>query len=103
MSSKFYVLTKHAWYILDLPSEQYAPFFRRLWLMHRVAHLLVSMALASPRLTYKDFVSALHITPDSPDEVSVALTIIGRELNENDIQSTDIVCISRFPACCITL
>lgn len=55
------------------------------------------MALDSPRLTYEDFVSSLHITPDSPDEVSVALTIIGRELNENDLQSADIVCISMFP------
>jgi DNA (cytosine-5)-methyltransferase 1 len=103
MSSKFYILTKHAWYILDLPSEQYAPFFHGLWLRHRVAHLLVSMALASPRLTYKDFVSTFHITPDSPDEVSVALTIIGRELNENDVQSADIVCIPMFYVCCITL
>ncbi|KAG2063855.1 S-adenosyl-L-methionine-dependent methyltransferase [Suillus decipiens] len=90
LDDKFYILTKHAWYILDLPSEQYAPFFRGMWLRHRVAHLLVSMALASPRLTYKDFVSALHITPDSSDDISVALTIIGRELNENDIQSADI-------------
>ncbi|KAG2037322.1 S-adenosyl-L-methionine-dependent methyltransferase [Suillus americanus] len=90
LDDKFYILTKHAWYILDLPSEQYAPFFHGLWLRHRVAHLLVSMALANPRLTYKDFVSAFHITPDSSDEVSIALTIIGRELNENDIQSADI-------------
>ncbi|KAG1743398.1 S-adenosyl-L-methionine-dependent methyltransferase [Suillus lakei] len=90
LDDKFYILTNHAWYILDHPSEQYAPFFRGLWLRHRVAHLLVSMALANPRLTYKDFVSALHITPDSPDEVSIALTIIGRELNENDIQSDDV-------------
>ncbi|KAG1798810.1 hypothetical protein EV424DRAFT_1440198 [Suillus variegatus] len=90
LDDKFYILTEHAWYILHLPSEQYAPFFRGLWLRHRVVHPLVSMALASPRLTYEDFVSSLHITPDSPDEVSVALTIIGRELNENDLQSADI-------------
>ncbi|KAG2133739.1 S-adenosyl-L-methionine-dependent methyltransferase [Suillus clintonianus] len=90
LDDKLYILTNHAWYILDRPSEQYVPFFRDLWLKHRVAHLLVSMALANPRLTYKDFVSALHITPDSPEEVSVALTIIGRELDENDIQCDDI-------------
>ena len=89
--SKLYILTKHAWYILDRPSEQYAPFFRGLWLKHRVTHLLISMAMANPRLTYEDFVDALHITPDSPDEISVAMTIIGRELDEKDVQCDEIV------------
>ncbi|KAG0701495.1 hypothetical protein DFH29DRAFT_1000139 [Suillus ampliporus] len=90
LDDKLYILTNHAWYILDRPAQQYAPFFRGLWLMHRVTHLLVSMSLANPRLTYEDFISALHVSPDSPNEVSVALTIIGRELNENDVQSDDI-------------
>ncbi|KAG2124322.1 hypothetical protein BD769DRAFT_1388857 [Suillus cothurnatus] len=48
--------------------------------------------LNNPRLTHKNFVSTLHITPDSPDEVSIALTIIGHELNENDVQSAAIKC-----------
>jgi DNA (cytosine-5)-methyltransferase 1 len=57
------------------------------------------MAMANPRLTYEDFVAALHIVPDSPDEISVALTIIGRELGENDIQCDEIVCIVKVPLC----
>jgi DNA (cytosine-5)-methyltransferase 1 len=55
------------------------------------------MAMANPRLTYEDFVAALRIVPDSPEEVSVAMSIIGRELDENDIQCDEIVCICKFP------
>jgi len=55
------------------------------------------MAMANPRLTYEDFVTALHIVPDSPDEITLALDIIGRELDENDIQCDEIVSISSFP------
>ncbi|KAG1724751.1 S-adenosyl-L-methionine-dependent methyltransferase [Suillus paluster] len=90
LDDKLYILTDHAWYILDRPSQQYTPLFRGLWLKHRISHLLVSMSLVNPQLAYEDFVSALHVAPDSPDEVSVALTIIGRELDENDIQSDEI-------------
>ncbi|OJA16031.1 hypothetical protein AZE42_04288 [Rhizopogon vesiculosus] len=92
LDDKLYILTKHAWYILDRPSEQYAPFFHGLWLKHRITHLLVSMAMANPRLTYEGFIAALHIVPDSPDEVSIALTIIERELDENDVQCDEIKC-----------
>ncbi|KAG2029571.1 S-adenosyl-L-methionine-dependent methyltransferase, partial [Suillus americanus] len=90
--SKLYVLTDHSWYILDRPSTQYAPFYRGLWLKHRVTHLLVSMSMANPQLGYEDFVHSLHITPHSPEEVSVSSIILGRELNENDVQCADVKC-----------
>jgi len=53
--------------------------------------------MENPRLTYEDFVAALHIVPDSPDSISLALDIIGRELDENDIQCDEIVGVSSFP------
>jgi len=50
------------------------------------------MAMENPWLTYEDFVDTLHITPDSPDEISVAMTIIGGcKLNEKDVQCNEIV------------
>jgi hypothetical protein len=37
------------------------------------------------------YAGIFYITPDSPDEISVAMTTIGRELDEQDVQCDKIV------------
>ncbi|KAF9227783.1 S-adenosyl-L-methionine-dependent methyltransferase [Gyrodon lividus] len=90
LDSNIYILTQYAWYILDMPSFRYKPFYTGLWLKHRILHLLVSSAMSQPRLKYQDFVKSLKVTPESPEEISIALRMIGRSITEEDLQSDDV-------------
>lgn len=93
--SNIYILTQYAWYILDLPSPLYSPFYTHFWLKHRVLHLVVSSAISRPRLRYDDFICSLDVSPTSDDDVAVSLKILGRSITEDDVQSDDVVCIFR--------
>ncbi|KIJ10522.1 cytosine-5--methyltransferase [Paxillus involutus ATCC 200175] len=90
LDSNIYILTQHAWYILDMPSSHYKPFYTGFWLKHRILHLLVSSAMSQPRLTYQDFVKSLKITPESPEDIRIAQRMIGRSITEGDLQSDDV-------------
>jgi hypothetical protein len=46
------------------------------------------------------YAGIFHITPDSPDEISVAMTTIGRELDKKDVQCDEIV---RITVCSLML
>lgn len=94
--SNIYILTQYAWYILDIPSPLYNPFYTSFWLKHRVLHLVVSSALSRPRLSYDDFIRSLDVSPTSDDDVAVSLKILGRSITEDDVQSDDVVCLFLF-------
>ena len=86
-----YLRTKSAWYILDMPSVTYSPFFTGFWLQHRVLHLVVTAAITNARITYDAFIKSLKVTPDSSDAVAIAVKMLGRELVEDDIKSDEVV------------
>ncbi|KAG9318606.1 hypothetical protein JVU11DRAFT_699 [Chiua virens] len=85
-----YILTQHAWYILDIPSLLYKPFYTSFWLQHRILHLVVSSAISNPRLSYDVFIHSLHVTPASDDDVAISLKILGRSITEHDVKSDDV-------------
>ncbi|KAL4067750.1 hypothetical protein V8B97DRAFT_1915370 [Scleroderma yunnanense] len=85
-----YILSQHAWYILDMPSSVYKPFYVGFWLKHRILHLLVTAVMNQPRIKYHEFVTSLQVTPDSPDDVSITLQMLGRSITEDDLQDDDV-------------
>ena len=86
-----YLRTKYAWYILDMPSSTYSPFFIDFWLQHRILHLAVTAAMANGRITYDAFVASLKVTPETSDAIAIAIKVLGRELTEDDVESDDVV------------
>jgi DNA (cytosine-5)-methyltransferase 1 len=86
-----YLRTQHAWYILDMPSSTYSPFFSGFWLQHRILHLVVTAAMANTRITFDEFIASLKVTPETSDAIAVAIKVLGRELTENDVESDDVV------------
>ena len=91
--SNIYILTQYAWYILDVPSPLYKPFYTGFWLKHRVLHLVVSSAISRPRLSYDDFIRSLDVSPASDEDIAVSLEILGRSITKDDVESEDVVCI----------
>ncbi|KAL6300510.1 S-adenosyl-L-methionine-dependent methyltransferase [Sparassis latifolia] len=89
LDPKIYIRTEFAWYILDVPSHNYLPFYVELWIKHRLVHLIVSASVDDVDTDYDEFVRFLKVTPDSPEEVTLAIDIIGRELTEADLLSDD--------------
>jgi DNA (cytosine-5)-methyltransferase 1 len=86
-----YLRTKYAWYILDMPSATYSPFFTGFWLQHRILHLVVTAAMTNSRITFDAFIASLQVTPESSDAIAIAMKVLGRELTEEDVQSDDVV------------
>ncbi|KAF8559697.1 S-adenosyl-L-methionine-dependent methyltransferase [Imleria badia] len=90
LDSNIYILTEYAWYILDVPSPLYKPFYITFWLSHRVLHLVVSSAISTPRLSYDDFIRSLDVSLASDDDVAVSLKILGRSITQEDVESEDV-------------
>jgi DNA (cytosine-5)-methyltransferase 1 len=86
-----YLRTKYAWYILDMPSATYSPFFTGFWLQHRVLHLVVTAAMTNARITFDAFIASLKVTPETSDAIAIPIKILGRELTEDDVESDDVV------------
>ncbi|KAI0042682.1 hypothetical protein FA95DRAFT_1575568, partial [Auriscalpium vulgare] len=86
LDMKIYVETKHAWYILDKPSLEYAPLFMDLFIQHRMLHLLVTSASTNPRIQYDEFIKSLAVSAESSDAVALAVDVLGRELTEEDLE-----------------
>ncbi|GLB34766.1 putative cytosine specific DNA methyltransferase replication foci [Lyophyllum shimeji] len=111
LDSKIYIRTKHAWYILDMPSDQYRPLFVPFWIQHRVLHLLVTAAIKTPRISYDKFLEGLEecgstdadagINPPNEDFVA-CLRMLGRTLTKNDFELDDVraYVISTLPDIC---
>ena len=93
MCSKIYIRTKFAWYILDSPSPAYEPLFTPFYIQHRVLHLLVTVSLENPRITYDDFIDSLH---RETNENLTIYTFLGRELTREDVESDTVVCLNLF-------
>ena len=58
-SSKIYIRTKYAWYILEDAAKDYKTYFHSFSLQHQVLHELVQLALSSPKSTYVDFIQSM--------------------------------------------
>ena len=86
-----YLRTEYAWYILDMPSAIYSPFFIDFWLQHRILHLVVTAAMANGRITFDRFIASLEVTPDTSDAIAIAIKMLGRELSQHDVESDDVV------------
>ncbi|KAJ7459958.1 S-adenosyl-L-methionine-dependent methyltransferase [Mycena latifolia] len=59
LDGNIYIETPHAYYILASPSCTYRDFFLPFWLRYKFTHLIVSSAMADPRMTYEKFVDSL--------------------------------------------
>ncbi|KAG6862076.1 hypothetical protein C0995_007206 [Termitomyces sp. Mi166 len=91
--SKMYIRTKHAWYILHMPSEEYRRFFISFWIKHRVMHLLLNTVIRDRQTSYDEFIALLSdIEGDgfAREEALASLQMLGRVLTEADIQSEDV-------------
>ncbi|KAK0239761.1 hypothetical protein EDD85DRAFT_949593 [Armillaria nabsnona] len=101
LDGNIYICTDMAWYILHVPSDTYAPFFRPFFVKHRVAHEVVSHALQDRRARYEDFVNSLDDIHESTNCVS-SHAIIGRDINIDDVESDDTIAylISTLPVLC---
>lgn len=91
ISSKIYIRTKFAWYILGIPNAAYTPFYTPFWIQHRILHILVTMSLKNQRTTYKDFVDNLKKIDNLDDSVVTARLVLGRDLGKTDIETDDVV------------
>ncbi|KAK0484022.1 hypothetical protein IW261DRAFT_994609 [Armillaria novae-zelandiae] len=96
-----YICTDMAWYILRVPSDAYAPFFRPFFVKHRIAHQVVSHALQDRRASYEDFVNSLDDIHGSTNCVS-PYAVIGRDISIDDVESDDTIAylISTLPVIC---
>ncbi|KAG6814585.1 hypothetical protein H0H92_000114 [Tricholoma furcatifolium] len=91
--SKIYIRTAYAWYILNIPSTQYHPLFEPFWIMHRTLHILLVTIIRKPRITYKSFIDTLFRIDEDPymrDDAVACLQMLGKLLDENDIQSDEV-------------
>ncbi|KAK0463813.1 S-adenosyl-L-methionine-dependent methyltransferase [Desarmillaria tabescens] len=101
LDGNIYICTDMAWYILHVPSDIYAPFFRDFFVKHRVAHQVASHALQDRRATYEDFVTSLGDIHESTECVS-SQAVIGRDINIGDVVSDDTIpyLIGTLPVIC---
>jgi DNA (cytosine-5)-methyltransferase 1 len=90
-SRKIYIRTKHAWYILGMPSLQYSPHFTPFWKPHRITHLLLSAVLADPAVEIDNFCEMLAGLDKEDDKVATAEDILGRAFSEDDFDESDTV------------
>ncbi|KAF8163400.1 S-adenosyl-L-methionine-dependent methyltransferase [Crassisporium funariophilum] len=91
LDSKIYIRTQWAWYILGFPSATYNPFFRPFWIQHRVLHLLIVASLNNRRMTWKAFTENLQDFDHSEESVTTAEEILGREIDQEDLESDDVL------------
>ena len=89
-TSKIYIRTQFAWYILGIPNTSYAPFYVPFWTQHRVLHILLSMSLENERTTFKDLVDKMK-EMDMNNSVTTARLLLGRDLRKIDIENDDVV------------
>ncbi|KAK0441911.1 S-adenosyl-L-methionine-dependent methyltransferase [Armillaria borealis] len=101
LDGNIYICTDMAWYILHVPSNAYAPFFRPFFVKHRVTHQVISHALKDRRASYKEFVNSLDGIHESTNCVS-SHAIIGRDISISDVESDDTIAylISTLPVIC---
>ncbi|KAK0196767.1 S-adenosyl-L-methionine-dependent methyltransferase [Armillaria mellea] len=101
LDGNIYIYTDMAWYILHVPSNAYAPFFRPFFVKHRVAHQVISHALQDRRATYEDFATSLNSMRESANCVS-SYAVIGRDIHISDVESDDTITylISTLPVIC---
>ncbi|KAG6844921.1 hypothetical protein H0H87_002405 [Tephrocybe sp. NHM501043] len=105
LDSKIYLQTKHAWYILSIPSQQYKPFYAPFWIQHRVLHALVNLVLRNPQATFEEFTESFSDVngDESARENAIAsVHVLGRVITEADIQSDDVKAYATalFPDIC---
>ena len=91
ITSKIYIRTKFAWYILGIPNASYAPFYIPFWTQHRILHILVAMSLENKRTTYKDLVDNLKEMDNLNNSITTARLLLGRDLRKIDIETDDVV------------
>ncbi|KAG6916653.1 hypothetical protein DXG01_005939 [Tephrocybe rancida] len=91
--SNIYLRTKHAWYVLHMPTRQYRPFYVPFWTRHQVLDSLLNVVIRDPRTSYEDFLASLSdIDGDdfARDAALASVQMLGRVLTEEDIQSDDV-------------
>ena len=91
LNRRVWVRTKFAWYILDVPSRQYLPYFARMFVVHLFSHLLLQSAREDPSNTLDDFKLSLKITSNSSDTLASAVKVLGRGLTVEDLNNPDVV------------
>ena len=90
-----YIRTDHAWYILDTPSLNFAPFWIEFSIRERIFYELITEAQEDRALTYEEFLDHL-VEQDDTD----------RPITEADLQSYSVVgalCSSRYAQILILL
>lgn len=98
---KIYLRTKHAWYILEIPSSHYRPLYANFWVKHSLAHLCVSAALQDEDITYDGFVSLLESGAVSHFLDYDPMEMVGQDLTAQDVNSSSSVRII-FPTAYVT-
>ncbi|KZT27307.1 S-adenosyl-L-methionine-dependent methyltransferase [Neolentinus lepideus HHB14362 ss-1] len=88
VDDKMYLKTEYAWYILDMPSSIYKPFYSDFYIKHHIVCLVVSVALDDPRTTLPEFLAGVR------DGCFVHFdtlfkSIVGRALLPTDFQLED--------------
>lgn len=79
-----YIRTKYAWYILDTPSEDYAPFYSTFSTAQGIFHELITAAREDKQINYKEFVEHLKSLDDIDEDhieadLQKASTVSGQE------------------------
>ncbi|KAF8911019.1 S-adenosyl-L-methionine-dependent methyltransferase [Gymnopilus junonius] len=102
LDPKIYVRTRFAWYILGCPSQSYNIYFAPFWTRHRLLHLLITAASTNKHTEYHQFIKNLPVLDKAEDSVATAKMILGRNLNEEDVRSDDMMAyiISTLPDIC---
>lgn len=96
-SRKIYLKTDYAWYILDQPSQEYAPYYAAFWTQQFIFHTLMTAASANRRLSYTDFVAALQ---ESEEPVHVTGEPIRQEhVHSHSTASTTVIAVPRCLTC----
>lgn len=86
MSSKVYLRTQYAWYILDTPSPVYVPHYATFWLRQHLFLRLIWSSQEDPSLDQHGFQELLEGEQDEEAE-----GIIGRSVGFKDFMTKDTV------------
>ncbi|KAJ8455520.1 hypothetical protein ONZ45_g18926 [Pleurotus djamor] len=85
---RVYILTQHAWYILNRPSTQYMPFYSGFLSNTSLLHHVLSSCLRDPTCTRKDFRLILKALMEGP---SIGSQYLNSPLSMEDLDSESLM------------
>ncbi|EPQ57871.1 S-adenosyl-L-methionine-dependent methyltransferase [Gloeophyllum trabeum ATCC 11539] len=89
LDTKIWLKTRYAWYILDMPSATYIPFYADFYKKHHVVCLVLSVALSDPRTTWTAFMDNVKAGQYVGFDPLFSL-ILGNPLTPADLELDDV-------------